>query len=232
MDKPADDLAAAFGAVAARRDAQLRSDPIAAARLERLLEVVAFEFPLESALRELARQRDDSLARQAGHIPAGVEAALAKQVEQLRPITNPTPPAPRYCGSFLYRRWREALAPRAIVTAAVVLLAGLLYFGTGPARTREIGNSRRETPAFSPDSPNGAGSTGRRFAVEFGERFLAGSSDHLALQVNAADLARLHPALLSLTSARLPDRYATKWNLRLELPVAEILGEPEERGTP
>lgn len=215
MDKSLDEVARGLRAIAARRDLRLEDGAIPPDRLARLQEVLVFEFPLETALFEAAAERDESLSPRASAIPRHVAVALLEKAH--RPFGKST----RSFGGALDRFRKMLPTPQMIGAAAAIifLLFGLFYFGTRRVESNGLREPEREAPAFSPDLKKAAAP--HRLARA--DHFLTSSGGHLALQVSRREVAEAQSSLVTLNHTFSSDAFAAELNLRLDLPVSQIL---------
>jgi hypothetical protein len=214
MDKRVDELVAALREIAASRDARLQDRPITSDRLERLHEILGTEFPLETALSETARRRDNALSPRARELTADVAAQLLEVETRSQTFAC----SPRSFATVLVRLRSALHTPVAIGAAtAILLVAGLFVFENGRASDKGGRNGvAASADARSVETPQRPWRAGH---------FLTGPGSRLALQVSTNELAHLRPSLLTANRVFSPDLSEAKLNLRLDLPVSQILTE-------
>lgn len=231
MAKRFDDLDAAMRKIAAQRDDFVRDQgAISADRLQRLHSVLASELPVETALSQAAKQRDETLSAGVPVIPTFVEAALAERL-LTRPTLAPCRESVSRYGNFLQTLWRfvfvHAPRPLSVATVVALLTIGVVLFSHWSTRRSGIVVLGGPLVQASPDATTTGGVAYQARSVRFGDYFLPASGNQLTLRVSTTELASLQPSLLIATY--LPEHDA---GLPLDLPVRQILMDTEEAMTP
>ncbi|MFN2476523.1 MAG: hypothetical protein ABR526_09330 [Chthoniobacterales bacterium] len=231
MDKDFDHVSVGLREVADRRDNRL-SDSGAAIppdRLQSLHAALGSRFPVETALRTAANQRDESLSR-GPVLPQRVELLLHRRLLAERPDPVQRGASQPWTAA-VQRFWTASRTPFTQLAAALALIVcaiGALRFGrlggnNGPA-------SISHSPSRPPFATQASGESAYQLRLEKG--LLRKPGAELTLRVSTIELASLQPSLLNINRALLADRDDFNRGLPLDLPIRQMLIDGDVTATP
>ena len=221
MDRQIDGLAGALREIAEERDNQLRNaGAISADRLEQLQSVLAHEFPVETALVQAARKRDESLTVAKPALPPGVHAALSERVRFAAATTTPFDVLRPFFGWLESLTLRPAFQTAALVAGAIIITVAALHFLPSSMPADASVNRSRLTSLEDRDS-----------ALFSRDWLFEPAGDRLTLRGNRLELASLEPSFLTL-NRELPTLEQPDRVLFLDLPIRQIRLDVETLRTP
>jgi hypothetical protein len=201
----------ALSEVAKQRDRRLSKAPtLAPAREAFLADFLAREFPLETALRERAMERDALLDSRAPQIPSSMELNLRRQLGAAQATR-----AGRVCLPAWLRLFRSPLGGALTVCA---IIGALLFFGRWGTSTPRHAENLAHVPRAD----------GMIWEAELLDRSAAINPFNL----NTNEPASLQASFFSKSGAYLANASDATLGLRLDLPVRAILTDDNRARTP
>lgn len=231
--KRASEIDNALRQVAKQRDKQLGTVPaLSPARRAVLTECLAGQFPVEAALRDAARRRDQLLNPYPPEIPASIESTLRRQLL----VAEPERAAARGWRVFDWRVsasiWLRVFRspPGVLLTICAVVTAAILCFGRWGTPSRRNAENSQHNPLAARVSLE----SGRIWdrppigpAELFSRKAVIGP-----FNLNTSEPASLQASFVANSRIHFADGIETPLALRLDLPVRAILSEDGLARTP
>jgi hypothetical protein len=213
------------------RDRQLGAAPSLSPRRRAVLTgFLAVKFPVETALREVATRRDQSLDADSPKIPVLVESALHRQLlaaESARGGAGEWRASGwDFTASMWHRIFRSPLGTG--LAACAVITAAIVWFGRwDPQPRRSAAQSLPQAAEVSLQSAVTLGVPSFSRAELFSRRIALGP-----FNLNTSEPASLDAAFVSNRRIQFADGIETPLGLRLDLPVRATLLEDGLTRTP
>jgi hypothetical protein len=203
--------------VAKQRDKMLRKAPtLSPARQAILVDCLAREFPLETALRGAATKRDQLLPLYRSGIPTSIESILHRQLDALKAARLAGAPQ-KLDGlkpSSLSKQWLTFFRspPGISLTASALIIAAVLCFGSW--RTSSLPHAvRPNTPRLN------------EVNIDSGTELFTRTISIRPFKLNTNEPASLQASFIANSAMHLAGGIETPLDLRLDLPVRAILME-------
>ena len=230
MDKCSDAVSLGMREVAELRDKRLRKTTTAISphRLEALHAALAAEFPVETAFRAAANNRDESIEH-SPVLPAGVELLLHRRLLAQQRRADQRGALQRWATAVQasWGAFHSATRLAAAVALIVFAMTTLHFGGFRSHHGSELLSHNAPRPYLATQS-DAKSAYERR--VE--QSFLRKSGDELTLRVSTIELASLQSSLFSINRALLAEGHDFDRSLPLDLPIRQLLSDRDASGIP